>query len=76
MYIIKRDRKLYFGYTNDLARRFKQHSKNYRCTMVYYEAYMAEKLARQRELALKQYGGAWRALRGRLGIKKGGVIVF
>ena len=71
VYVIKRDNKFYFGFTNDLKRRFKQHSKKYSCEMLYYEAYMIEKLARERELNLKQYGGAWRSLRKRLNIIKG-----
>jgi predicted GIY-YIG superfamily endonuclease len=72
VYVIKRDNKFYFGFSEDLKRRFKQHAKNYSCKMLYYEAYVIEKLARERESNLKQYGGVWRSLRKRLNIKRAG----
>ncbi|OHA83024.1 MAG: hypothetical protein A2937_02355 [Candidatus Yonathbacteria bacterium RIFCSPLOWO2_01_FULL_47_33b] len=65
-YILERDKKLYIGYTNDLARRFEQHSREYKCTLIYYEAYSSEKLAREREQKLKQYGSAWNGLKKRV----------
>lgn len=70
LYLIKRESEdgYYIGYTNDLRRRFKQHSARQKCRLVYYEAYVFEKLARQRELKLKQFGGSWRSLRKRLEI--------
>jgi predicted GIY-YIG superfamily endonuclease len=66
VYVIKRDNKPYIGYTEDLKRRFKEHSGSYRCEMVYYEAYLLENTARQRELQLKQYGSSWSSLKKRL----------
>ena len=72
VYVIKRNNKFYFGFSKDLKRRFKQHAKNYSCEMVYYEAYATEKLARNREIKLKEYGGAWRSLRKCLNIKRAG----
>ncbi len=66
-YVLKnRENKFYIGYTNDLVRRIKEHQKECRCFLVYYEAYQSEKLARDRERKLKYYGSAWRALRKRI----------
>mgnify|MGYP001583051185 len=56
----------YIGFTNDLKRRVSEHKKQYECSLVYYEAYSSEKLARNRERKLKNYGSAWRALRKRI----------
>jgi len=68
VYLIKRDKKtgLYIGYTADLKVRIKQHSTRQKTKLIYYEAYLTEDLARNREMLLKQFGGAWRALRKRL----------
>jgi len=44
----------------------REHQKECRCFLVYYEAYQSEKLARDRERKLKYYGSAWRALRKRI----------
>lgn len=73
-YILQRDNALYIGYTDNLLRRFKQHSKNYKCKVIYYEAYISELLAREREQKLKQYGSAWRALRKRLSLERAGSL--
>ncbi len=59
---------LYIGYTEDLKRRLKQHQLKKECALIYYEAYLFSKLARDRERNLKQYSGAWRALKKRLDI--------
>jgi len=56
----------YTGYTKDLKRRFFEHQKNTKTELIYYEAYQSEKIAKTRERKLKQYGGAWRALKQRL----------
>jgi len=71
LYVIWResDGYYYIGYSSDLKRRFKEHSARQKCKLVYYEAYISEDLARARELALKQYGGAWRSLRKRLNLE-------
>lgn len=56
----------YIGYTNDLLRRMKEHSKEGKCKLLYYEAYTSEKLAKTREKKLKQYSSAWRGLKNRI----------
>lgn len=71
MYIIKRDKKLYIGYTDNLVRRFKQHARIYKCILFYYEAYISEELARARERNLKQYGSAWQGLKKRILTERG-----
>ena len=76
LYRVK-DKKLYIGYTADLRRRFGQHISRQDCKLMYYEAYLLERLARRRELQLKQYGGSWRSLKKRIDInnnKEGGVV--
>ena len=70
------DNEKYIGSTNDLRDRLKKHNdgeivstKRYRpWQLVYYEAYLLEKLARQREKSLKKHGNAKRELYKRLGI--------
>ena len=60
----------YIGSTNDLSRRIEEHNdghvfstKNYRpFQLVYYEAYFAEKDARERERQLKYFGNAYKFL--------------
>lgn len=66
VYILKskKDNKCYIGSTNDLKNRLKLHntgkvfSTKFRLplTLVYYEAFLAEKDARRREQTLKNYG--------------------
>jgi predicted GIY-YIG superfamily endonuclease len=58
--------KFYIGYTDNLIRRIKQHKGKEDLNLIYYEAYLSEKVARQRERKLKYYGSAWRALRNRI----------
>ncbi|MBU3901421.1 GIY-YIG nuclease family protein [Patescibacteria group bacterium] len=69
VYVLK-DKKdiFYIGYTNNLQRRFLEHQREDKnsWTLIYYEAYIIEKLARDRERKLKYYGSAWRALKKRL----------
>ena len=57
---------LYIGYTNDIEQRVKQHNRKNGCTLLYFEAYTSEKLARGIERKLKHYGSAWRALKKRI----------
>ena len=73
VYVLQRKKRKewYIGYTEDLKRRVKEHSIEYPCELVYYEAYSEERLARERERKLKSYGSAWRALKGRI-IKRAG----
>jgi len=60
----------YIGSTNDLSRRIEEHNdghvfstKNYRpFQLAYYEAYFAEKDARERERQLKYFGNAYKFL--------------
>ena len=56
----------YIGYTEDLKKRFIQHNREISFDLIYYEAYQFEKLARQREKKLKQYGSAWHGLKSRI----------
>ena len=57
---------LYFGYTNDLERRIKEHSKNNLFKLIYYEAYVAERDAKSREKKLKHYGQSRTHLKSRI----------
>lgn len=76
MYILKSavDGNLYVGSTNDLKRRIQEHqvgksfatSPRRPFTLVYYEAYGAEKDARRRESSLKLRGRARAQLISRL----------
>ena len=78
VYILKskKDNKLYTGSTNDLRRRFKEHntgkvtSTKYRVPfeLIYYEAYKAEKDARDREHNLKLRANAFSQLKRRIKI--------
>lgn len=58
--------KLYYGYTNDLERRLKEHNKNDSWELIYYEAFKSESDARQRERKLKYYGQTISCLKQRL----------
>ncbi len=62
----KKTKELYYGYTNNLKRRFVEHNKKQNWEVIYYEAYRAELDARNRERRLKQYAQALTALKGRL----------
>ena len=69
-----RDRNLYFGYSEDLRKRVKDHNggrvpatKNRRpMECVYYEAYKSEKDARERERQIKRRAKAHIGLKRRL----------
>lgn len=64
----------YKGSTNDLRRRFAQHNSGEVTStkphqpfrLVYYEAYLNEQAARNREMSVKNSGAAWGALMGRV----------
>ena len=67
------DGDLYYGRTNDLRRRLKEHNagknastKNRFWTLIYYEAYAAIDDACRREKQLKLHGQAKRQLRERV----------
>jgi len=65
VYVLNKDKKFYIGYTKDLRSRIKQH-QNKGMELIYYESYINKKLATKREVKLKNYGSAWRALRKRI----------
>jgi predicted GIY-YIG superfamily endonuclease len=63
---------LYYGFSSNLKQRFKKHQempKHAGWKLVYYEAYLNERDARDRERMLKQYGAARGHLKQR--IKRG-----
>ncbi|MBI5421476.1 MAG: GIY-YIG nuclease family protein [Parcubacteria group bacterium] len=67
VYVLERNiKEWYIGYTNDVVRRLSEHSREGRCKLMYYEAYLSSKQARDRERRLKYYGSAWRALKQRI----------
>ena len=57
---------LYYGYTNNLERRLKEHNVNDKWDLVYCEGYAAELDARDRERKLKHYGQSRTHLKNRL----------
>ena len=64
---------LYYGCTKDLKKRFFQHNNNeseftkgHQWKLIYYEAYLEEEDAWNREKQLKQYGQALGQLKRRL----------
>lgn len=68
-YVLKSGDKLYVGYTSDLRRRLsEQNSESNRstrgrkCRLIYYEAYLSDEDARDRERKLKQRGQSKRRL--------------
>lgn len=67
VYVLKYRTKgqLYFGYTENLKRRFKEHTSQ-KPELIYYEAYRSEKDARMREAMLKHHGQTKRRLKERL----------
>ena len=64
--IMNREGKLYIGYTSNLKRRLKEHNRKERWELVYCEVFRSESDARERERKLKQYGNAWKGLKGRI----------
>lgn len=74
VYILQNERKnIYYGSTNDLRRRLSEHSngkshstKNHQWRLVYYESYLSEIDAREREHQLKQHGQALAQLKRRI----------
>lgn len=60
---------LYYGFTTSLRQRFAKHQEMPKHTgwkLVYYEAYLNEQDARDRERMLKQYGAARGHLKQRI----------
>ena len=69
VYVIKNfsNGEIYAGYTKNLDRRIKEHKEKFpKDEFIYYEAYLYEEDAREREQKLKYYGSAWRALKKRI----------
>jgi len=76
VYVLKsiKDDKLYIGYTTDLKRRLKEHNTlSSKATkprlplkLVYYEAYLSEKDAKEREFKLKRFSGSYTHLKHRI----------
>ena len=76
VYIIqsKKDKKLYFGYTSDLRKRFKKHNlglvkstkPRIPFKLVYYEAYASKQDAIKREYNLKLRAKALKQLKNRI----------
>jgi len=75
---IKYSEKIYIGYTGNLNNRIKQHNQglsNYTSRflpwkIIYYEAFLTEKLARTREFRLKTNGNAMIELKKRINLYK------
>ena len=60
---------LYYGFSSNLKQRFETHQqmrKHARWKLIYYEAYLDEQDARDRERMLKQYGAARGHLKQRI----------
>ena len=59
----------YYGFSSDLRQRFKSHQqmpKHAGWKLIYYEAYLSEQDARNRERMLKKYGAARGHLKQRI----------
>ena len=70
-----RTSQLYYGYTNNMQRRFTEHQQQSGLwKLVYYEACGAEGDARRRERQLKHHAQALVALKGRLTGSLGSVL--
>lgn len=68
VYVLQKERtyELYYGYTNHLERRLREHQARSCWQLLYYEAFRDERDARARERSLKQYGQARTLLKKRL----------
>ncbi|HLL60125.1 MAG TPA: GIY-YIG nuclease family protein [Candidatus Nitrosocosmicus sp.] len=78
VYILKDlNNRLYIGYSSNLKKRIKEHlskkvfttKKMNEPSLLYYEAYISEDLAREREKKIKQFGSSYMGLVKRLGLK-------
>ena len=68
VYVLKNalTNEIYYGYTNNLERRFKEHNANNNWKLIYYEAYISELDARERENKLQHYGQSRSHLKNRI----------
>lgn len=71
VYVLKNPKSaaLYYGFTSNLRQRFRAHQeipKHAGWKLIYYEAYLNERDARDRERMLKQYGAARGHLKQRI----------
>ena len=66
----EKNRGIYIGYTTDIKRRVREHEseKGSEWKLKYCECFSEKKIAQERERKLKQYGGAWRSLKKRIGL--------
>ncbi|MFH1782143.1 MAG: GIY-YIG nuclease family protein [Candidatus Omnitrophota bacterium] len=60
------NKEFYYGYTENLEKRIKEHNKNNNYELLYYEAYKTKKDAYSRERQLKHHAQALTALKARL----------
>ena len=71
VYVLKKkgSKLLYFGYTNDLVERLRNHKYDRRKDygLVYYEAFKSKEDAQRRERDLKMYGAGRGHLKKRIG---------
>lgn len=72
----KKNKNYYFGYTEDLKRRMRQHlsgnvnfTKGRNPKLIYYEAFETKILAMRREKNIKKSGSVYNALLRKLGLK-------
>ncbi|MEK7598340.1 MAG: GIY-YIG nuclease family protein [Patescibacteria group bacterium] len=73
-YVLRNERKeLYYGYSSNLRKRLFDHNegnsfstKGHIWKLMYYEAYLSEWDAKEREKQIKQFGQAWAQLRRRI----------
>lgn len=68
VYVLKinHNKELYYGYTNNLERRLEEHNVSNGWKLIYYEAYLSESDARNREERLKHYGQSRTHLKSRI----------
>jgi len=76
VYVLKsiKDDKLYIGYTRNLKQRLLEHNKKLskstkhrgQFKLIYYEAYLSKKDAKDREYKLKKFSGSYIHLKNRI----------
>lgn len=68
VYVLSNERtqELYYGFTQDITRRLKEHQASGAWRLAYYEAFQSERDARDREQRLKHYGQSRTHLKRRI----------